>query len=65
MRHLDISDQIGPAVSVTDARELQLADLIFRTPGDDPVFVENVQGLRCDLQEIDQSARRATRNCPA
>ena len=56
MRHLDISDQIGPAVSVTDARELQLADLIFRTPGDDPVFVENVQGLRCDLQEIDQSA---------
>jgi polygalacturonase len=56
LRHIDVNDQLGPAVSVTDARDLQLSDLTFRTPNDEAVELENIRGLRCDAQEIDQSA---------
>jgi polygalacturonase len=38
LRNVDISDQLGPAVTVTDARDVRLTDLSLRTATDDELL---------------------------
>jgi polygalacturonase len=43
LRHIDISDQLGPAVKITDARDVSISDVLARTPGaDETIQLENV-----------------------
>jgi polygalacturonase len=44
LRDVEVTDQVGPAVSITDGRDVILADLVLRTPpGDGPLIrLENV-----------------------
>ena len=55
LRHIDVSDQLGPAISVCDARELCLCDLSLRTVTSDAlVQLTNIsRGLisGCDIPE--------------
>jgi hypothetical protein len=45
LRDVDITDQRGPAVRITDARDVRLSNLTLRTPTDGPaVQLDNVVG---------------------
>jgi hypothetical protein len=44
LRNIDISGQLGPAISVSDARDLLLSGCVFRTPSEsENVKLENVE----------------------
>jgi polygalacturonase len=47
LRNLDISDQLGPAITVSGAKDLQLTDITLRTPVDGPLVVlQDIHGGR-------------------
>ena len=44
LRNVDITDQLGPAVSVSDSRDLTLRDLTLRTVSSEPMIcLENIR----------------------
>ena len=53
LRNVDITDQLGPAVSVSDSRDLTLRDLTLRTVSSEPMIcLENIRSgvvLGCAL----------------